>query len=527
MSCSFTSTHLPTATQLAAVRELSRLGSSEPTALQAIVAAIVLDLERYDTEIQNLPIQREINRLISERITLLSYLGFCRSALSPVHKLPNELLVSIFAWCFPSQLYSILGKRTPEEEVDCVSHRYLRDLSRVCYRWYHIAMETPQLWSTIVVDARLWNRSHISVAALLLLLEASLRRGREHPLHLEVYAVAQHHHTIFELLSQYARRWKTAIIWGKDVDDGLRACAGNLGQLEKLSLAGKWKDVETFQTAPRLRELTYRGAVDKLPKMPWKQIQRCAYIDHFAGDVSLSSRLSFFRVLPNLADAKFALDLKDSSIDEPLDITITSDVRHIQFDLATTTTSSATACRFFDSLTFPSLKSFSLYPPRFRNPPVWSSPHFLRLAARSAFEKHLVRLVIHAVITDTELLRCLEVLPKLKFLSVTDCTSSSEASQPVITDTFLQKLTYVSGTGTPSMIVPHLESLTLKTVLDFADASYVDLIDSRAGKDDRDTFTANLWWVERRRREVSVDALDKIVQLTREGGLLFKAGERN
>ncbi|KAK7013814.1 hypothetical protein R3P38DRAFT_3575206 [Favolaschia claudopus] len=523
---SFTSAHLPTAAQVADVRDLSRFGGSDThtIALQAVVAAVALDLERYDAEIQMLPNQREINRLILERTTLSSYLGFCRSALSPVHKVPNELLVSIFAWCFPSQLYNISGKRTPEEEVDCVSHRHLRDLSRVCYRWYHIAMETPQLWSTIVVDARLWDRCHISVAALLLLLEASLRRGREQPLHLEVYAVAQHHYAIFELLSQYARRWKTAIIWGKDVDDGLRACAGNLGQLEKLSLAGKWRDVETFQTAPRLRELTYRGAVDKLPKMPWKQIQRCAYIDHFA-DVSLSSRLSFFRVLPNLADAKFALDLKDSSIDEPLDITITSDVRHIQFDLATTTSSSATACRFLDSLTFPSLKSFSLYPPRFRNPPVWSSPHFLRLAARSAFEKHLVRLVIHAIVTDIELLRCLEVLPKLRFLSVTDCTSSSGASATVITDTLLQKLTYVSGTA--SIIVPQLESLTLKTVLDFADSSYVDLIDSRAGNDDQDMFTANLWWVEGRKREVSVEALDKIVQLTTEGGLLFNSGERN
>ncbi|KAK7049030.1 hypothetical protein R3P38DRAFT_3175284 [Favolaschia claudopus] len=133
-------------------------------------------------------------------------------------------------------------------------------------------MQTPQLWSSVVVDARLWNKCDVSAAALLDLLQFSLERGGEHHLNLEVYVVVQHHNAIFQLLSQHARRWKTAIIWGKDVDHGLRACRGNLHRLEKLSLAGKWKAVDVFQHAPRLREMTYRGAEDGLPIMPWKQI---------------------------------------------------------------------------------------------------------------------------------------------------------------------------------------------------------------------------------------------------------------
>ncbi|KAK7043355.1 hypothetical protein R3P38DRAFT_2883762 [Favolaschia claudopus] len=509
---SFSSAHLPTSTQIAELRDLSRSGSHGETArFRAFISAAALDVDRYDTEIEELSDQKELNRLISERRTLASYIEFCRSALSPIHRLPDELLELIFGWCFPSQAYKISSTVTPAEEVERLSRFYLIELSRVCSRWSHIAMQTPQLWSDIVVDTRLWDRCPVPVGTLLDLLESSLDRGREHPLTLEVWAVPQHHSNVFNLMGRHAPRWKAASIWGIDEDNVLQAYMGNFGRLETLSLSGSWKDVETFQIAPRLRELTYSGSADQLPKIPWTQIQRCTNIDYFS-QTSLSSRLSLLSRLTDAANVKLGFYLQTSSIDEALDLNITSHTQHIQLEVSTTKRSRAapTACHFLDNLTFPSLMS---------------SPHFLRLATRSGFAQNLIRLVVHVLVTDTELLRCLEVLPKLQSLSITDCTSPSPGASSgiVITDLLLQGLVFVPGS--PSVIAPQLHSLTFNSVLDFTDSLYIDLVTSRAGLAGEDAFNANLWWLLAKKREMSADALNKIAQLTAEKRLIFNSGE--
>ncbi|KAK7006352.1 hypothetical protein R3P38DRAFT_3037957 [Favolaschia claudopus] len=519
----FSSAHLPTSTQIAELRNLLRFGGfhGEIAIFRAAISAAAVDVDRYDSEIEKLPDQAELNRLISERHTLTSYIELCRSVLSPIHRLPNELLELIFGWCFPSQAYKISSTVTPEKEVERLSRFYLLELSRVCSRWSHIAMQTPQLWSDIVVDTRLWDRCPVPVGTLLDFLESSLDRGREHPLSLEVCTVSQHHSSVFNLISRHAPRWKAASIWGTDEDNVLRACIGNFGRLEKLTLAGSWKDVETFQTAPRLRELIFSGSANQLPKIPWTQIQRCGYLD-YSSNSSLASRLSLLSLLTNAANVKFALYLQTSTIDEALDLNITTHIRHIQLELSTTTRTRATACQFLDNLTFPSLLSFCLHPPLHTRPPVWSSPHFLRLATRSGFAQHLIRLVVHVLATETELLRCLEALPNLKWLSIMDCTSPG-ASATVITDLLLQGL--LSVPGSPSVITPQLHSLTLNSVLDFTDSLYVDLVASRAESKSNDEFHANLWWLETRKRDVSAGALNKIAQLMAEKRLIFNSGE--
>ncbi|KAK7058213.1 hypothetical protein R3P38DRAFT_2393072, partial [Favolaschia claudopus] len=55
------------------------------------------ELERYDAKIRQL--ETEMPRMASERHSLASYAASCRSALAPIHRLPNELLADIFAWC--------------------------------------------------------------------------------------------------------------------------------------------------------------------------------------------------------------------------------------------------------------------------------------------------------------------------------------------------------------------------------------------------------------------------------------------
>ncbi|KAK7058227.1 hypothetical protein R3P38DRAFT_3253194 [Favolaschia claudopus] len=480
----FSSPHLPAAPQIAEVRNLSRFGilPRDTASLRASISVANLEVSRYNTEIDRL--QTELDRLTSERDALASFAGFCRSALSPVHRMPNELLACIFKWCFPHQAYSVLGPmpQTFGEKVDHICHRHLLKLSRVCFRWHCAVMENPQLWSHIAIDTHTWDKCDVPVTNLLRMVEASLDRGK-----------------LFEVLSKHAPRWQEAIIWAVDGSNGFQTCAGKLLQLRAVTLFGKWKHVEIFRTAPLLQE-------------------------GVANVESLSARLSLLPLLTSATEANLLLDLRKSSqIDEPLDLAINSTVQCIHFELATTARSATTACRFLENLTFPCLRSFCLYPPiYYNNPPVWNSSRFISLAIRSGFGSRLTQLLVHAIVTDAELLRCLEVLPKLESLSITD---SPGATQMVISDLLLTQLQCMSDTR--SQLVPELQVLTLKTVLAFTDSVYVDLLFSRAESEGGRMFVANLWWLKAREREVAVETFEKVMELTTRRALTFNRGDWN
>ncbi|KAK6966579.1 hypothetical protein R3P38DRAFT_2590623 [Favolaschia claudopus] len=517
----FSSTHLPTARQMMEVRDLSRFGilpTNTANILQAISVAN-LDIIRYDTEIDKRQTRKQLERLTSEREALACYANLCRSALSPVHRMPNELLTCIFERCLPHDLYITSVTQSPAEEVDRIFHRHLLELSQVCFRWHHVVMETPQLWSRITVDTRLWDKCEVPIANLLRMLESSLDRGKQHPLVLVAYAVKPHHHSLLQLLRKHAQRWQKAYIWGDDCTDELQTYAGNFPQLKRVSL-GKCRDTKVFHAAPLLQEVVlFNGALDNLPKLPWAQIQKFAYYDApQTRNISLPALLSLFPLLTSAIEVIVALCLCRSS-NEPLDLDITSSVLYVQFCMKTT---AETASRFFEHMKFPCLRSFCMFPRDIRNLPVWNSSDFISLATRSDFGSCLTHLAVHAIVTDVELLRCLEVLPKLSSLSIADC-SSPGPSQTVITDTLLRKLQCMSDTQ--CLLVPKLQVLILNTVLGFTDSVYLDLVRSRAESQDGLIFMADLWLMEARIREVGAEALDEITKLTTGRALIFNRGD--
>ncbi|KAJ7926208.1 hypothetical protein B0H13DRAFT_1561228, partial [Mycena leptocephala] len=69
---------------------------------------------------------------------LQAHVDGCRSAFSPVRRLPPELLCEIFASCLPSFRDS---RREP-----CVAERALLEISQVCATWRSLILGTPGLW---------------------------------------------------------------------------------------------------------------------------------------------------------------------------------------------------------------------------------------------------------------------------------------------------------------------------------------------------------------------------------------------
>ncbi|KAK7040548.1 hypothetical protein R3P38DRAFT_2612633 [Favolaschia claudopus] len=510
---SFTSKLLPTATQIAQVRNCSRAGILPVPAsdLHAIVVEAPEELIRYDAEITKL--QNGLDRLVLERTMLASYADGCRSVLAPVQRLPNELLADIFEWSFPEELYVL--ESTPEEEVDRISQWHLRQLAQVCCRWYSIAMATPKLWSTIAVDTSLWSDCNISIQTLLTLLDYSLTQGQNHPLTLDV------------VLTKHAHRWRDVFIWSDgephrylanatgSLDYG--AILDRLEMLEiNLSSNKSWNELEFFYQAPRLTEFSFAGRLENMPKIPWHQITKCSYHSD-SHPPPPYQRLSVLLLANKVDTFTLELDLRNFPLDHDWH-SYTSSMRHIEFELATN--DSRVFDKLLDSLTLPSLESFSLAPLSDYDPPAWSSNRFVSLASRSQFGESLTCLCVHAMIAHTELVRCLQAVPRLEKLVLADCVWIDDDAMVVITHELLQLLTYTANSS--QCLLPRLHTLHMTSLLEFTDASFLDLVASRMRKtriDGLASFETKLLCYPERQRDMSPETLQQLAQMVASGAL--------
>ncbi|KAK7026536.1 hypothetical protein R3P38DRAFT_2527503 [Favolaschia claudopus] len=502
----FTSPFLPTPAQTASIHRITRSGTlpPNPSSLQATVSLAKTELGRYDSEIAKL--QTELDRLVYERETLFSYSASCRSVLSALQRLPNEILVYIFEFCFPHDEYQLDTQTSAQGEVRRISQYHLLQVGQVSFRWHQIAMETPQLWSAITVDTSIWEKlTRASSKNLLKLLECSLTRSGNHVLDLQLN------------LASAAQRWRDVFIRSR----GQAVCSpiilDEVEKLERLQLDVGWKIVESVE-APHLRDFTFRGRADCLPSLPWNQLRGCDYCS--TDRPPTLSPLSVLRTANSSASFMLDFNLGYLPLVDKQDIKVSSNVQSLELELDTDD-QFVSVERLFDSLTLPRLETFEYRPSRFV-PPIWSSDHFMALADRSAFATHLRSLSVHARITDQELLGNLTLLPRLEELFVVD-SNTTYRNNTVVTDTFLRGLLYVPQ---EVPLVPELRVLKFLTVFEFTDEVYVDLVASRIERfkavDAKRAFGAEIQGYIGRRK-MSKEAVQKLKSFVSGGALLFKS----
>ncbi|KAK7013769.1 hypothetical protein R3P38DRAFT_3003916 [Favolaschia claudopus] len=524
----FTSPFLPTPTEMANIRVMSRRGILPPDTfvLNRIITAAPFELARYDLPIQTL--QRELDRLIDERNILASYASDCRSLLAPVRRLSDELLVEIFDLCRPWGLFEITENITPAQEAARVSQRHLLQLAEVCCNWHRVITGTPRLWSVITLDTSVWDQCLAPYHKIIGSLESSLRRGRDHHLTLRL-AVSKDFHNktltrnVVNLLCSHAHRWRNVYIWS---DDGppqyLSLPSGKLGQLRILHLNVEWKSIDVFLEAPNLRELRFKGEVGNLPRLPWSQIQICQYTGNNTNHAQLP--LSSLLLASNALEFTLCLDLREHVLPVAGDSTTSSHMETLTLHLAADDPN--TTGRFFDALTLPSLKSFDIEPLDDTDPlPIFPSQSFLALANRSQFSTHLLRLKLHAILSDADLLLCLGSLPRLEELVIVEARLSDDEmdSMAVITDTLLRALLVVDGIAP---LIPRLHYFDVTSRLEFSDSLFAAVVKARIAHlkrlDDSMIFDICLWWEHGEPfRELSGEFIDYLTDLASRDELLF------
>ncbi|KAJ7143156.1 hypothetical protein C8R43DRAFT_837403, partial [Mycena crocata] len=138
-------------------------------------------LAEYESQLDRL--QETVLGILSARSKLQDYVNDCRAAVSPVRRLPPEILCEIF---IP------LSQSPPQRRVSSLRRAMAGivkpepiELSKVCSHWRRIIVGTPQFWSDVALYFLEWRGERQS-AFLLHLLKLSLDRGATHPLNLSV-----------------------------------------------------------------------------------------------------------------------------------------------------------------------------------------------------------------------------------------------------------------------------------------------------------------------------------------------------
>ncbi|KAF9017306.1 hypothetical protein BDP27DRAFT_1251526 [Rhodocollybia butyracea] len=124
------------------LRTESGPASVQPDEVVNVLQNIKRDLQDYDMEIQRLESRRIL--LAAQRENLKQYASEVQSLLSPVRRVPDEILQCIFDYCLPIHAYASQALR----------NKSVMAISSVCTHWRRNALSIPALWSRITLR---WN----------------------------------------------------------------------------------------------------------------------------------------------------------------------------------------------------------------------------------------------------------------------------------------------------------------------------------------------------------------------------------
>ncbi|KAJ7663941.1 hypothetical protein DFH06DRAFT_1087795 [Mycena polygramma] len=274
---------------------------SEKTFIRSLVSTADARLTHLDEEISKL--RAQLKRLEEERASFFSYRARNRAILSPLRRMPPEVLNEIFFWTLPLTTDTL--RRT---KFDMGASPWV--LSRISSRWRAIALSTPSLWSRIVVDFS--ESQDASSAYPLPFAKAQIERSQKLKIHFygDSEADSQPQIELFQLLAQHSSRWEEFSIGVTSaIVPLLPAVRHRIPLLKRLYI--QWQDAESqsvesldcFQTAPSLVDAGIYNEFHFLPTaFPVHQLTR------YQLDAPWATHREILNLAPNLIEARIEID---------------------------------------------------------------------------------------------------------------------------------------------------------------------------------------------------------------------------
>ncbi|THU78887.1 hypothetical protein K435DRAFT_769054 [Dendrothele bispora CBS 962.96] len=265
---------------------LQRLRSSVGFTDQALTNQLLHDAEKdlddYGTEIARL--KTAISVLKRKREHLEGYVVKCRSLLSPIRRLPPEILSLIFLF------------RCRESGNNISLHQYNMTLpsivlSQVCAGWRIVALDTSAIWSNLSFDFyQEPDLTCLNPSLLRSLIHLYLERSSQAPLDLSLFFIDHFDrdsdlgYAIFKtMLTPTSHRWRSLDLQYYYIEEDIEAIWSqitDLSGLEHLKIYGEplellLRHASAFhQVTPRLQclDLKLRSSPLDLSGTPWAQI---------------------------------------------------------------------------------------------------------------------------------------------------------------------------------------------------------------------------------------------------------------
>ncbi|KAJ7879187.1 hypothetical protein B0H14DRAFT_3773701 [Mycena olivaceomarginata] len=176
-------------------------------------------------------LKAELSKLLEERESLDAEVRKHEGALSPLRRMPVEIVSLIFKFAAPFRSYVMSVKEGPWI------------LSAVCSRWRTIALSQPNLWAEFVLNFVDDPDISESAGRILPLVEAHLERSQKLPLAItffpyEELECTEAEQALLDLLAAHCDRWETVALYGSTLlyDTLIGSIYGRLPILRKLDI---------------------------------------------------------------------------------------------------------------------------------------------------------------------------------------------------------------------------------------------------------------------------------------------------
>uniref|UniRef100_A0A0W0F3C0 Uncharacterized protein n=2 Tax=Moniliophthora roreri TaxID=221103 RepID=A0A0W0F3C0_MONRR len=443
----------------------------------------------HDAEMEIKSSQIEIHRLKSailslehKRDGLKKTAAKYRSLLSPVHRVPPEILRCILGFaCQENQL------KLPSKVIPVFA------ISATCGRWRDIALSMPSLWSHIRIDLRDWKKDHHILAYLIQLF---LDRSKSSPLTLELHfglANSAPYKPCLALLIQQSSRWRSLSLWEIDradlSSDLFRPIRGDLPLLEELDISGTpghdadQFHCDLFSVCPKLSTLCIQAGIPiaYTCDLPWSQVKTLQLYQALAFDalpvIALCQNIDHLELLSigNEEDLILPVYQGDPIISAFQKLSITEVMQDKDV-----------SC-IFQHLTLRHLTELHICGSSVSGGPSavwkqWDEAVFMNFLVRSSCSITSLTLV-WVPMSDEQLIRLLECMPHLKMLTLEEYPAKLKSENQIITLNLLKSL-FVDHEHTDGLFLPRLINLKLLVHADSLDEqALVEAIMSRWNPD--------------------------------------------
>ncbi|THU81184.1 hypothetical protein K435DRAFT_785125 [Dendrothele bispora CBS 962.96] len=434
---------------------------TESVKIQSYVDDLNEDLSRYYLEIRRL--KRVLKRLTQQRDVLEREREESLTLLSPIRRLPPEVLSHIFEYHCQTDAISLGGRELIKAPALTLSH--------VCSFWRALSLSLPSLWS------RLDFNFHFPLAyGPIHLFHLFLQNSESAPLELNLVYPTTGDFLVSRSFLEVSHRWQTVTI-SSDLDPELDPPQNGFPVLTSLSLRNCSSTVLFFfKEAPALRYLSLDGIVPIVGNaiaLPFSPIETVVINDQDTLQV-----LSLLQKLPGLRSVEIL---------ECFEYLPQLNLYHIQLEHLTSLTLSTFTCNdILQRITTPVLRSLEISSPVHNNmfghnglP--FSVQVFVDYLSRSFIHgtSSLEQLLLSRVeISASDLLDILRLTRKLKHLRIRDDITDWVQEEPdmpyvpqsrdvgPITNSFLRSLTVKRrgpSSGLESVLAPELHTIDIVT----------------------------------------------------------------